>query len=446
MDNINFQSPPTTNFSQISQQSTNYSEASQGPFQLPWPFWSTILASIFFGSISGLLITWQNLKRVGEKELSRKFIIIGGFLAFIAPFVFSSVFLLIKILKGKVGVVYTIDWPFYPYMISYEVLFLSVYNFILSISFPLWFYLKQRKAGKLQAKVSWSILLWIIVGFIILSLLNYSLNAFREKVKFYYESRQSGIDLSSRTMLTPAPATGEKEGTDTTFESKVGYSFQKPADIKINELGCHLGEFKEDPIYGSKRIIPYTGDNISEIQDDNFGMIWVAEYGKTAKTLPDEEIEKIHQGEYTCLKFFGDFQPVVDEVIRLNKLNQLQSSTKLESSPIAKSFNLTSYNNDKSGLYGVSFYNIGGYATPGLSKSKYYYLLSKDNKYFVQVEYEIPDSSCDELIKIEEQASSSVKSGKFIEGDYNAAVKKALPECDKIPPAIQQFLDTFSGR
>lgn len=111
-----------------------------------WPWWSIFAVSFLFSSGAAYLVTWQALKRIGEKETTKKFLLIGGFIL-----VIMSVMAQLYLAKDNLRIA--------KYALQ-----------IVSIGFPYWYMSyfnnwKTKTGGK--TSLDWSLVLWTVAGLIL---------------------------------------------------------------------------------------------------------------------------------------------------------------------------------------------------------------------------------------------------------------------------------------
>lgn len=113
----------------------------------PWNYFSVFILSSLFGPGAGYLITWQNLLRMGKAAEAKQFLLFGG-----------AVFLLMSVgffLLPQDGI--------------------KLLGNVASIGFPIWLYYAYQKQWQTnnpnQAKFSWSVIGWALLGLIVLVVL-----------------------------------------------------------------------------------------------------------------------------------------------------------------------------------------------------------------------------------------------------------------------------------
>lgn len=161
----------------------------KNPLKPPWSFLSMIITSLLFGPIAGLLITWQNLKRLGKRKLGKKFLVGGCLFFFILLFLIP---LVIRTLEPLT----LFAFPFWIFLITkyYSVAFIV---FIISFGLPIWFYFFQLKKEKqLKTKFSWSILFWALIGL---------LSSFSLLILHIITTPQPFPKITSPNTLSPSP-------------------------------------------------------------------------------------------------------------------------------------------------------------------------------------------------------------------------------------------------
>lgn len=121
----------------ISHMSSNANSSTQAP----WSWLSLAIVSILTGLGGGFFIVWQNLKRMGKEEEAKKFFVWGA--------VISVVVLALAIYL-----------PMFPQGLSG----------VISLLFPIWHYAthlkKWQQEHPKQAKFSWSLVGWGVVGLV----------------------------------------------------------------------------------------------------------------------------------------------------------------------------------------------------------------------------------------------------------------------------------------
>lgn len=107
----------------------------------PWKFWHMSLMALLFGLGSGYLVAWQNLRRMGEEEAAKKFLLFGGVVLIVIS-------LMIYFLPE------TQTRGFY----------------FIGLLFPVWVYFRNQKGWEQknpgQTAFSWSIVGWGVLGFV----------------------------------------------------------------------------------------------------------------------------------------------------------------------------------------------------------------------------------------------------------------------------------------
>jgi hypothetical protein len=106
-----------------------------------WPYWMVFTVSLLFSTGAALLVVWQSLRRIGEKEAAKKFLFIGGLIFLI--------FQTIAVLSGSLAVT------------------TNAIQFV-GFGFPLWFkfgYLnKLNDKNRVSTSFSWGLVGWTILG------------------------------------------------------------------------------------------------------------------------------------------------------------------------------------------------------------------------------------------------------------------------------------------
>jgi hypothetical protein len=119
-----------------------------------WPYWMVFAASFLFSTGTALLVVWQSLRRIGEKEAARKFLFIGGLI-----FLF---FQAIAVLSGNLAVAKN-----------------TIY--FVGIGFPLWFrfgyFNKLKDKNEISTSFSWGLVGWTILGVAITFIVNIAIAA-----------------------------------------------------------------------------------------------------------------------------------------------------------------------------------------------------------------------------------------------------------------------------
>lgn len=120
-----------------------------------WPFWAYSLSSLIFGPIAGLLIGWQNLKRMGKATEARGFLTKGVVLV--------TLYLVLMSVIKKQEVLGSIGWFF-------------------NLIFPVWIYFGWHKKWLEQNPNhnawNWSILGWGLLGAVIFLVIAYILTIY----------------------------------------------------------------------------------------------------------------------------------------------------------------------------------------------------------------------------------------------------------------------------
>lgn len=222
------------------------------------------------------------------------------------------------------------------------------------------------------------------------------------------------------------------------YKSILGYSFEKPADltVTVQESSCNIEKIKENP-YSFPPI--QANDYVSVIYNKSFQVI-VVDYKKTNKSMSEKQLESLPGG---CSKYYEDIQTQeVNQIEALFADRKLLKDTRLGSYSTHLSLNHTTYQNNKSGLYGIAFFSMGGYNEPGFDKYKTFYLLTKDKKYLIELKYQL---SCTSLDEIEKKFQD--KNITFNPQEYESAIIGALPACDQEDSKQKSdailFLDSF---
>ena len=109
-----------------------------------WPYWMIFVASFLFSPGTALLVVWQSLKRIGEKEAAKKFLLVGGLIFLVIQ--------AIAVLSGSLSVAK------------------NVVQFV-GFGFPIWFKLsylnKLKDKTEVLTSFSWGLAGWTILGVVI---------------------------------------------------------------------------------------------------------------------------------------------------------------------------------------------------------------------------------------------------------------------------------------
>ena len=197
-----------------------------------WPFWSTILVSIIFGPIASLFVVWQNLVRIGKKNLAKKFFIAGSLLLFASSLLFSLVIFLVSssLFQTLFGSYEIYELPklmiasLLPIWVVFSAptLLLPLFSIIISLVFPYWFYVNKETKTDLKTKFDGLILFWGGLGFAISFLFVFSpeiIDGLAGKIK------PSSLNLESKTTNISKTSEQIKECESLTYNPQKEFEF-----------------------------------------------------------------------------------------------------------------------------------------------------------------------------------------------------------------------------
>ncbi len=115
----------------------------------PWSFVGIVLVSLLTSYVGSYIITWQSLRKIGQNDVANRFLLFGGIISILISFIF----------------------PFIPKGLLVAHKLAPGIASAFAIIFPFWFYPRYFKQWLTdhpnQAKFSWSLIGWGVLGLII---------------------------------------------------------------------------------------------------------------------------------------------------------------------------------------------------------------------------------------------------------------------------------------
>ena len=118
----------------------------------PWPILLVLTFSFLLSSGAALFLVWQSLKRIGEENVARSFLVVGGVI-----FLVTQVVGVLMVSKADFGGA--------RYLAQ-----------LVGLVFPLWFwrgsYKKWQQNNSIPEKFDWSIVVWTVMGLVLTIIIN----------------------------------------------------------------------------------------------------------------------------------------------------------------------------------------------------------------------------------------------------------------------------------